>query len=119
MNLMSRVAILAISTVPMCAEAKQPSVIKLKAEAQNVARMISGDRLKTQTYCEIVELRDQIDDEQDSEKAEELRQKAAKLEEALGPEFVALVSSLKDIDSQDAQEISAIFDPLDESCGMD
>jgi len=59
--------------------------------------------------------------EQDSEKAEELRQKAAKLEEALGPEFIALVSSLRGIDpnSQDAQEISSIFDPLDESCGMD
>jgi len=42
--------------------------------------------------------------EQDSEKAEELRQKAAKLEEALGPEFIALVSSLRGIDpnSQDA-----------------
>jgi hypothetical protein len=39
------------------------------------------------TNCEIFELGDQIDDEQDAEKAEELRQKAAKLEEALGPEF--------------------------------
>jgi len=82
---------------------------------------ISGDKLKTQTYCEIFELGDQIDDEQDAEKAEELRQKAAKLEEALGPEFVALVSSLRGIDpnSQDASEISSIFDLLDESCGMD
>ena len=42
--------------------------------------------------------------------------KAAKLEEALGPEFVALVSSLKGVDpnSQDAREISSILDPLDE-----
>jgi hypothetical protein len=121
MTLMLKVAILVISAVPVCAQAKQPSAVKLKADAQNVVRIISGDKLKTQNYCEIVELGDQIDGEPDSTKAEELRQKAAKLEETLGPEFIALVSSLKDIDpnSQDAQEISSIFDPLDESCGMD
>jgi hypothetical protein len=121
MTLMSRIAILAISLVPMCAQAHQPSTVKLKAVAQNVAKIISGDKFKTQTYCEIVELGDQIDDEQNSEKAEELRQKAAKLEEALGPEFMALVSSLKGIDpnSQDGQEISSILDPLEELCGMD
>ena len=77
--------------------------------------------LKSRLIVEIVELGDQIHDEHDAEKAEELRQKAAKLEEALGPEFVALVSSLKGVDpnSQNAREISSILDPLDELCGMD
>jgi hypothetical protein len=121
MTLMSRVAILAISLVPMCAQAKQPSAVKLKSDAQNVAKIISGDEFKTQAYCEIVELGGQIGDEQDATKAEELRQKATKLEEALGPEFIALVSSLKGVNpnSRDAQEISSILDPLDELCGMD
>jgi hypothetical protein len=120
MTLMSIVAILAISLLPMCAQAKQPSAMKLKADA-NVAKIISGDDFKTQAYCEIVELGDQINDEQDATKAEELRHKAAKLEEALGPEFIALVSSLKGVNpnSQDGQEISSILDPLDELCGMD
>ena len=71
---------------------------------------ISGDKLKTQTYCEIFELGDQIDDEQDAEKAEELRQKAAKLEEALGPEFVALVSSLRGIDPNSQRRSRNQFD---------
>jgi len=121
MTLMSGFVILAISLVPMCAQAKQPSAVKLKADAQNVAKIISGDDFKTQAYCEIVELGDQINDEQDATKAEELRHKAAKLEEALGPEFIALVSSLKGVNpnSQDGQEISSILDPLDELCGMD
>jgi len=121
MTLTSRVAILAISLLPICAQAKQPSAVKLKADAQNVARIISGDEFKTQAYCEIMELGDQINDEQNATKAEELRQKVTKLEEALGPEFISLVGSLKGVNpnSQDGQEISSILDPLDELCGMD
>jgi hypothetical protein len=121
MTLMSRVAISAILLVPMCAQAKQPGVVKLKSDAQNVAKIISGDEFKIQAYCEIVELGDQINDEQDATKAGELRQKAVKLEEALGPEFIALVSSLKGVNpnSQAGQEISSILDPLDQLCGMD
>jgi hypothetical protein len=64
MNLMSRVAVFAISVVPMYAQAQQAGVVKLKAEAQNIVKIISGDKLKTQTYCEIVELDDEIDEEQ-------------------------------------------------------
>ena len=48
MTLMSRFVILAISLVPMCVQAKQPSAMKLKADAQNVAKIISGDDFKTQ-----------------------------------------------------------------------
>ena len=121
MTLMSRIAILAISLLPMCAQAKQPSAVKLKADAQNVAKIIGDDEVKTQAYCEIVELRDQINDEQNATKAEELRHQAVKLEEVLGSEFIALVSSLKGVNpnSQDGQEISSILDPLNELCGMD
>jgi hypothetical protein len=119
MTLMLKVAILAISAVPMCAQAKQPSAVKLKADAQNVAKIISGDKLQTQTYCEIAELSDQIDQEEDPTKAEELSQKRDQLEGKLGPEFVALVGGLKDIDpnSQDGQEIGSILQELDKFCG--
>ena len=47
MNLMSRVAILAISAVPMYAQAQQSGMVKLKADAQNVVKIIRGDKLKT------------------------------------------------------------------------
>ena len=119
MNLMSGVAVLAISAVPMFAQAQQSGVVKLKADAQNIVEIISGDKLKTQTYCEIVELDDEIDEEHGSPKAEELSQKVDKLVEKLGPEYIALVSALKDIDpnSQDGQEIASILGRLDELCG--
>jgi hypothetical protein len=119
MNLMSRVAVFAISVVPMYAQAQQAGVVKLKAEAQNIVKIISGDKLKTQTYCEIVELDEEIDEEQGSSKAEELSQKVDKLVEKLGPEYSALVSALKDIDpnSQDGQEIGSIIGRLDDLCG--
>ena len=117
MNLMSRVAILAISAVPMCAQAQQSGVVKLKADAQNVVKTIRGDKLKTQVYCEILDLDDQIEDERGSPKAKELSQKVDKLVEKLGPEYVALVSGLKDIDPSSQEEIDSILDPLDNLCG--
>ena len=117
MNLMSRVAILAISAVPMCAQAQQSGVVKLKADAQNVVKIIRGDKLKTQIYCEILDLDDQIEDERASSKAKELSQKVDKLAEKLGPEYIALVSGLKDIDSNSQKEVYSILDPLDDLCG--
>ena len=98
---------------------QQLGAVKLKADAQNVVKIVSGNKLKIQTYCEILELCDQIDEEQGSSKAEELSQKVDKLVEKLGPEYIALVSNLKDIDpnSQDAQEIGSILDRLDDLCG--
>jgi hypothetical protein len=56
MNLKLIVAVLAIAVVSLCAQAQQPSGAKLKADAQNVVKIISGDKAKTQTYCQIDEL---------------------------------------------------------------
>ncbi len=49
MNLKLSVAILAIAAVPVCAPAQQSSTAKLKADARNVVKIISGDKAKTQT----------------------------------------------------------------------
>ena len=56
MNLKLIIAMLAIAAVPVCAQAQQPSGAKLKADAQNVANIITGDKAKTQTYCQIADL---------------------------------------------------------------
>jgi len=113
------IGLLLVLTAPLYAQAEQPDMAKLKADAQNIVKIISGDKLKTQTYCEIVELDDEIDEAQGSSKAEELSQKVDKLVEKLGPEYIALVSALKDIDpnSQDGQEIGSILGRLDDLCG--
>jgi hypothetical protein len=112
------VAILAISAAPLYAQAQQPSADKLKAEARDLAKIISGDKVKSQTYCKIVELNDQIDQEEDPVEVQELSQKRDKLEETLGRKYVALVAGFMGIDkdSRDYQQIASILEPLDKLC---
>jgi hypothetical protein len=114
---LSAIAILAIST-PMYVKAEQPSVDKLKAEARDFVKIVSSDKLKSQTYCEIVGLNDQIDQEEDPIEVQELSQKRDKLEERLGSKFVAFVAGFMNIDkdSRDYQEIASILEPLDKLC---
>jgi hypothetical protein len=111
------IAILAIST-PMYAKAQQPGVDKLKSEARDFVKIVSGDKLKSQTYCEIVELNDRIDQNEDPIEIHELSQKRDKLEEKLGGKYIAFVAGFMNIDkdSRDYQEIASILEPLDKLC---
>ena len=115
---LSVVAILAISLAPVYAQVQQSSVDKLKSEARDFVKIVSGDKLKSQTYCEIVELNDQIDQEEDPIEVQELSQKRDKLEEKLGGKYVAFVAGFMNIekDSRDYQEIASILEPLDKLC---
>jgi hypothetical protein len=113
--------ILIISPLPLHAQGQQPNIAKLKADAQRVVGIISGDKAKAQTYCQINNLVDQIGEaekDQDTEKAGELAQKRTELEKNLGPEYLALGESLKNMDltSKAAQVIVSTFDKLDQSC---
>jgi hypothetical protein len=113
----NHIAILAISA-PMYAKAQEPSVDKLKAEARGFVKTVSGNKFKSQTYCEIVELNDQIDQEEDPIEVQALSQKRDKLEEKLGSKYVAFVAGFMNIDkdSRDYQEIVSILEPLDKLC---
>jgi hypothetical protein len=120
MNRLMIVGILIILTAPLYAQAK-PDPAKLKADAQKVISLISGDKAKTQTFCQMEIVGTQIDEairEKDDKKAQELAQKLTDLEKNLGPEYLALVESLRAVDltSKDGQEIVSTFDALDESC---
>jgi hypothetical protein len=122
MNIVLMVAFLAISATPVHAQGQQPDTAKLKADAESMVNVIIGDKLKIQTYCEISDLDDQIDDanlNQDTKKATELSEQADELKKKLGPEFSALADDMKDIDpnSQDGQEIGSIIDKLNQLCG--
>ena len=116
------VAILIISTLPLYAQGQAPNAAKLKSDAQKVVTIISSDTAKFHSYCQIVDLADEIEgakQEQDSKKAKELSAKINDLEKKLGPEYLALAAGLKGVDpnSSDAQEINSILEELDESCG--
>jgi hypothetical protein len=98
MNLILALAILAICTMPVYAQDQQPDTAKLKADAENMVNIISGDKLKIQTYCEMLDLDDQIDDanlSKDTKKATELSEQADELEKKLGPEYSTLANDLK------------------------
>lgn len=122
MNRLLTVATLIISAVPLYAHGQDANVAALKAEAQKVVSFISGDKVKTDNYCEIVDLSDQIDEaeeDKDSQRVGNLSQKMGKLEEKLGTEYIALVRGLRGVDpnSRDGREIDSIIEKLDVFCG--
>jgi peptidoglycan hydrolase CwlO-like protein len=123
MNLKLIVAILVITAVPVCAQTQPPSAAKVvtRADVQKVARIIRGDKAKTQIYCDIGKLGGQIEEaneKKDSKTANELSQKMKELEKKLGPEYVALMEGLQDIDpeSDEGTEIEAALVVLDKLC---
>jgi ABC-type transporter Mla subunit MlaD len=116
------VAILVISTASLYAQRQQQNVAKLKADARNLVGIIGSDKTKTQTYCQINDLSEQLDQavqENDSKKAKALTEKITQLNKKMGPEFGALVNIEKrvDLNSPDGQEIASIVASLGESCG--
>ena len=52
------VASLVSFTMPFCAQGQHQNVAKLKADAQRIISIISGDKAKAQTYCQINNLVD-------------------------------------------------------------
>ena len=121
MNGLLIVAILLLSTAPLCAQRQQQNVAKLKADARNLVGIIGSDKTKTQTYCQIDELSEQLDQavqEKDVKKAKTLVEKIAELTKKMGSEFAALIDIEKrvDVNSEDGQEIASIVASLGESC---
>jgi len=119
-NLVLMIAIFVLTAMPAYAQGQQPDTVKLKVGAQNAFNIISSDKLKIQTFCEMTDLGNQLDQADrahDTKKTEEVSQKLDELERKL-PEYTALVDGLADLDpnSKDAQEIGSIILKLDELC---
>ena len=115
------VGISIISTVPLYAQRQQQNVAKLKADAKKVVSIISGDKAKTQSYCEARDIATQIVQavqQKDKANLEELDDKLTEQQKNLGSEYLALMESLRNanLTSKDGQEIESMFDELDESC---
>ena len=114
------VAIMVIAGLPVCAEAQQPSAAKAKADAQRVVKMIIGDKARSQIYCDVVKLGEQIEetDPGDKKKADELYQQMDELAAKLGPEYIALMNELQDMDpdSEDGKEIGSTLESLEKLC---
>jgi mevalonate kinase len=119
MTLKVIIALLLIA-VPMCAQAQNPRVTK--DNAQKVVTIISGDKAKTQTYCEIQKLTQQMEqayEKNDSKTVDQLSEKIDTLEDTLGPEYAELINGLQDIDPEKDKlgaEIMSMFEALDGLC---
>jgi ABC-type transporter Mla subunit MlaD len=117
------VGILIISTAPLYAQRQQENVAKLKADARNLVGIIGSDKTKTQTYCQIEDLSEQLIQavqEKDKKTAKALAEKIAELKKKMGPEFASLIDIEKrvDLNSRDGQDIASIVASLGESCGQ-
>src|SRR4029453_778468 len=99
MNRKFIVAILLVAAVPIYAHAQNPRVTK--DDAQKVVTIISGDKAKTQTYCEIQKLTQQMeqaDEKNDTKTADELSEKIDALEETLSPKYTELINAFQHTD---------------------
>jgi len=122
-NLKLNVAILLIAAVPAYAQAQSRSTPKVtRGDAQKVATIIRSDKAKTQTYCEINRVSDQMNrayGKNDKKTVDELSQKIDKLEKILGPEYVALMDGLQKLGPENSKRVAEImlqFAALDRLC---
>jgi septal ring factor EnvC (AmiA/AmiB activator) len=117
------VAILLIAAVPACAQAQTRNAPKVtKGDAQKVLKIIRSDKAKTQTYCEINKVSDQMNEaygKKDKKTVDELSQKIERLEKILGPEYIALMDGLQKLGPENKKRVAEImlqFATLDRLC---
>ena len=119
-------AITALVALPALAHAQQggpPSNAPkpTKADVQKVVQIITNDKAKTQAYCDLNKLYDQMqtaDQNNDSKTVESLGKQADALSDKLGPEYFKLMDGLEQVDpkSSEAKEFMSILSELDKSC---
>lgn len=134
MTPISRLSVLAIvttvavplSAIPLPALAQQPAAAPkapkpTKAAAQNVVQIVGADKAKVKSYCDIAALGEALDaaaQKKDEKKMDELSQTVDDLAQKVGPEYVALMNGLDDVDpdSKEGKEIGAVLEGLDKLC---
>ena len=128
MKLMLVAAISAFLAIPALAQAQQggapPSNAPkpTKADVQKVVQIITSDKAKTQVYCDLDKLYDQMqtaDQNNDSKTVEALGKQADAMTNKLGPEYSKMMDGLDQVDpnSNEGKELVAILSGLDKLCG--
>jgi len=101
----------AVAVVPVCAQVQSPSMPKVgKSEAEKVVTIIRNDKIKTQAYCDLQKLAEQIrkaHQKKDRKRVDESFRKVGTIEETLGPEYRALVDGIQEI--AENEELRADF----------
>ena len=123
LKLVAVISALAISALAHAQQGgPQPNVPKpTKADAQNVVQIITSDKVKTQAYCDLTKLEEQVKAVQqntDTKMVETLTKQAEALIDKLGPEYFKLMDGLEQVDpkSSEAKEFMSILSELDKRC---
>ena len=119
-------AIFALAAIPTLAHAQQggpqPNRPKpTKTDVQNVVQIVTTDKVKTQAYCDLNKLFDQIQvakQKNDSNTIQALGKQFLPLVDKLGPEYLKVIEGLEQVDltSSDGKELLSILSELDKSC---
>ena len=115
------VAISTLAAILVLAQGARPDAPTLtKAEIQRVVQIISGNKTKTQQYCDIGKLNQRMAqaDESDTEMLEALDKQVDDIVQQIGPEFVKFLDALDQIDpnSSEGKELIAALETLDKLC---
>ena len=92
-----------------------------KADAQNVVRIITSDKGRTQAYCDLTDLESRVKaatEKNDTKTLEALSKQAETLIDKLGPEYHKLMDRLEaaDLNTSEAKDFMSILSQLDKSC---
>jgi hypothetical protein len=92
-----------------------------KADVQKVVQIVTNDKAKTQAYCDLNKLYDQMqtaDQNNDSKAVETLGKQADALAGKLGPEYNNMMDGLDQVDpnSNEGKELASILSKLDDLC---
>jgi mevalonate kinase len=118
LKLLAAISALAI---PALAHAQSSVPKPTKADAQNVVKIITSDKVKTQAYCDFNKLEGEVKaaaQNNDTKTLEALSKQAAALLDKLSPEYFKLMDGLEQVDpkSSEAKEFMSILSELDKSC---
>ena len=84
------------------AQQGQPNVTKpTKTDVQNVVQIVTADKAKTQAYCDLTKLYDQVEaaeQKNDTDTIETLTKQANALVDKLGPEYFKMAEGLEQVD---------------------
>ena len=100
------------------AQSSKPTI----EDAQKLVEIITSDKDKLKTYCEIGKLHEQLDDAEEKFDAKEFEALVAtldSLEQQMGPDYIRVTDGLGDVEpnSAEGQKFSAVFEPLRKRCG--
>ena len=127
MKLKIVVAISALFVLPALAQAQQggppPSNAPKpsKADVQKVVQIISSDKVKSQAYCDLSKLNDQMmeaDQKKDTKALDALGKQADALIDKVGPEYSKMMDGLDQVDpnSAEGKQYEEILGGLDKLC---